>query len=56
MFNKKSRVLAYTLAKEIPHQQLTEVSGGIAMCHRETFRTSGAADSVDIMLDWTLDS
>ena len=55
MSNKKNRVLAYTLAKEISHEQLTEVSGGGIMSQQQTLRASGQTGSMDAYMDWVVD-
>ena len=54
---QEPRVLAYTLAKEITQEALTEVSGcGEQMTHYITFAPSGSIrssdNSVDVRLDW----
>lgn len=56
--SKKQRVLAYNLAKEISHEQMSEVSGGMQQSFRTTFQPSGSGSmkqldaSVDVSVDW----
>lgn len=58
MRNEKERVFAYSLAKEISHADLAEVSGGSAhMSFDKTFQaTGGSGQGVDgcgdVKFDW----
>ena len=56
MLKKKNRVLAYSLAKEIPLQELTAVSGGRGLTQYNTFRASGVVSSLDVLVDHQFDS
>lgn len=58
MENIKERVLAYTLAKEISHEELATVSGGSNnnLTHRQTVRASGGSgQGVDVFYDVSFD-
>lgn len=52
MNTEKSRVLAYSLSKEISNEELSQVSGGsnrLSASGIPTYRVSGA--SLDVVLD-----
>lgn len=60
MENKSERVLAYTLAKTMDINELSEVSGGggasqLKMTSRTTLKASGTNGSWDTFLDGVLD-
>ncbi|MDP1602221.1 MAG: hypothetical protein Q8M03_03065 [Legionella sp.] len=59
MENQNERVLAYTLAKQISHEELSDVSGGKAsgwqMTQYLTGGASGGGGSWDTRLDITVD-
>ena len=58
MKNEKDRVFAYSLAKEISHADLAEVSGGSAhMSFDRTYHATGGSGQgvdgfVDVKFDW----
>lgn len=57
MENKKERVLAYRLAKEISNEELEQVSGGIGfkMTTSATFRPTGSTGQMDAFVDISVD-
>lgn len=56
MENKQERVLAYSMAKVIEHEELAEISGGMHWSHRETAGPSGSsAGDYDVRVDVTID-
>lgn len=55
MEKQQEQVLAYTLAKEIDHDQFSNVSGGSGMTSHMTFQPSGSTGSIDAHLDISLD-
>lgn len=57
MEKTNERVLAYTLAKELGNDELSEVSGGSSkMTTRQTVRaTGGSGQGVDVFYDVTVD-
>lgn len=56
MENNNDRVLAYTLAKEVSHDELNEVSGaGFHLTKYTSLRASGGGGydgSIDFTMDW----
>ena len=54
---QKERVLAYTLAKVMNQNELSEVSGGGGglWCHDMTVQASGSNGNMDTILDVHLD-
>lgn len=55
MEKQQERVLAYKLAKEIDHDQLSDVSGGSWMTSRMTFGPTGSSGSQDGHVDVVVD-
>lgn len=56
MERNKERVLAYSMAKVIEHDDLSEVSGGYQLSHGRTVAASGASgQGVDVHVDITVD-
>jgi len=57
MENNRERVLAYSMAKVIDHESLSDVSGGMQLSNTQTFGPSGGigqgADArIDVTVDW----
>ena len=50
------RVLGYSKARELTHEDLSEISGGRGqMCSRPSMHITGYTGAMDGSVDWTLD-
>ena len=55
MEKKNDRVLAYSMAKVISVNEMSEVGGGSHASHHETLKPSGARGSWDACIDISID-